>query len=314
MRRFLLRPSPTTPAWRSKSGASSRAARWTRRASVLRGLVAIHQRRAVRIAFQYLRDARRSRRSRPGRLRQGFHAHRVVPRGLAVRGLVHAHSHQRVPRPPEIARTARSLVRRRPTSTGRSTATESTGGRPDPDPEERLLARERRGKLAAAIDRLDGRQRTVFMLCHYGDCSPARGQRDDRHQRIDGSRASVPRRPQAARVPRRQIVIVHSGHLKDDHLFECYLATQTGEELGPARGGAPGRLRRVRGPLRRSGRVHGHDPPDGRRRNRRGVPGRASARPAAADPPSSRARAPVGPRDHLPGPRRVVRLPRGRRA
>ena len=40
------------------------------------------------------------------------------------------------------------------------------------DPEARLLARERRARLAAAIDRLDGRQRTVFMLCHYGDCTP----------------------------------------------------------------------------------------------------------------------------------------------
>ncbi len=40
------------------------------------------------------------------------------------------------------------------------------------DPERRLLARERRARLAAAIDRLDGRQRTVFMLCHYGDCTP----------------------------------------------------------------------------------------------------------------------------------------------
>ena len=40
------------------------------------------------------------------------------------------------------------------------------------DPEHRLLSRERRAKLAGAIDRLDGRQRTVFMLCHYGDCTP----------------------------------------------------------------------------------------------------------------------------------------------
>jgi RNA polymerase sigma-70 factor (ECF subfamily) len=43
---------------------------------------------------------------------------------------------------------------------------------PDGDPEQRLLGRERRQRLAAAIDRLDGRQRTVFMLCHYGDCTP----------------------------------------------------------------------------------------------------------------------------------------------
>ena len=40
------------------------------------------------------------------------------------------------------------------------------------DPEHRLLARERRTRIAAAINRLDGRQRTVFMLCHYGDCTP----------------------------------------------------------------------------------------------------------------------------------------------
>jgi RNA polymerase sigma-70 factor (ECF subfamily) len=46
------------------------------------------------------------------------------------------------------------------------------GGAPDPDPETRLLARERRARLASAIDRLDGRQRTVFMLCHYGDYTP----------------------------------------------------------------------------------------------------------------------------------------------
>ena len=44
--------------------------------------------------------------------------------------------------------------------------------RPEGDPERQALARERRGRLAAAIDRLDGRQRTVFMLCHFGDCTP----------------------------------------------------------------------------------------------------------------------------------------------
>src|SRR5712671_1300397 len=42
---------------------------------------------------------------------------------------------------------------------------------PPSDPEHRLLSRERRARLATAIDRLDGRQRTVFMLCHYGDCT-----------------------------------------------------------------------------------------------------------------------------------------------
>ena len=45
-------------------------------------------------------------------------------------------------------------------------------GTAPPDPEARLLARERRARLTAAVDRLDGRQRMVFMLCHYGDCTP----------------------------------------------------------------------------------------------------------------------------------------------
>ena len=50
--------------------------------------------------------------------------------------------------------------------------TQTVGGTVEPDPEARLLARERRQTIADAIDKLDGRQRTVFMLCHYGDCSP----------------------------------------------------------------------------------------------------------------------------------------------
>jgi len=40
------------------------------------------------------------------------------------------------------------------------------------NPERTLLARERRAELARAIDQLGGRQRTVFMLCHFGDCTP----------------------------------------------------------------------------------------------------------------------------------------------
>jgi RNA polymerase sigma-70 factor (ECF subfamily) len=41
-----------------------------------------------------------------------------------------------------------------------------------PDPERRLLSRERRERVAEAVDKLDGRQRAIFMLCHYGDCTP----------------------------------------------------------------------------------------------------------------------------------------------
>ena len=38
-------------------------------------------------------------------------------------------------------------------------------------PEELLLARESRQQIAAAVRRLPGRQRLVFMLCHYADHS-----------------------------------------------------------------------------------------------------------------------------------------------
>jgi RNA polymerase sigma-70 factor (ECF subfamily) len=57
-------------------------------------------------------------------------------------------------------------------ATGMDEATPAFGGPGDLDPEARLLARERRARLAAAIERLDGRQRSVFMLCHFGDCTP----------------------------------------------------------------------------------------------------------------------------------------------
>ena len=41
----------------------------------------------------------------------------------------------------------------------------------DRSPEDLLLAREWRQQLAAAVKRLPGRQRLVFMLCHYADHS-----------------------------------------------------------------------------------------------------------------------------------------------
>ena len=91
---------------------------------------------------------------------------------MAVRGLVHADSHQRLPGSPQGARAAAIGG----SSGGEITSADEArrvGGRAGRrDPEHRLLARERRAKIAAAIDRLDGRQRTVFMLCHYGDCTP----------------------------------------------------------------------------------------------------------------------------------------------
>ena len=134
-------------------------------------LVARHQRRALRIAYQYLRDA--------------ADADEAVQDAF-VKVFAHIGSYREA-WPFEVwftrilingcldRRKARARRERWFTSSEEAGAdeTQSTfGGAAPLDPEARLLARERRARLAAAIDRLDGRQRTVFMLCHYGDCTP----------------------------------------------------------------------------------------------------------------------------------------------
>jgi RNA polymerase sigma-70 factor (ECF subfamily) len=134
-------------------------------------LVSRHQRRALRIAYQYLRDAADADEAVQDAFVKVF-AHigsyreawpfevwftRILINGCLDRRKARARRERWFApadeAPPEEARS-------------------TFGGSPALDPEARLLARERRAKLAAAIDRLDGRQRTVFMLCHYGDCTP----------------------------------------------------------------------------------------------------------------------------------------------
>jgi RNA polymerase sigma-70 factor (ECF subfamily) len=133
-------------------------------------LVALHQRRASRIAFQYLRDA--------------AEADEAVQDAF-VKVFGHITSYRET-WPFEVWFTKiliNGCLDRRKARTRRerwfvpaeiSGADEArvSAGAAEGDPERKLLARERRSKIAAAIDRLDGRQRTVFMLCHYGDCTP----------------------------------------------------------------------------------------------------------------------------------------------
>jgi RNA polymerase sigma-70 factor (ECF subfamily) len=142
------------------------------------GLVAAHQRRALRIAFQYLRDS--------------AEADEAVQDAF-VKVFSHIGSYREA-WPFEVWFT-RILINgcldRRKARVRRDrwlVPTDETGGHPSAvhdraaftsgtssgasDPEARLLARERRARMTAAIDRLEGRQRTVFMLCHYGDCTP----------------------------------------------------------------------------------------------------------------------------------------------
>src|SRR3954470_23424464 len=105
-------------------------------------LVAMHQRRAVRIAFQYLRD--------------GADADEAVQDAF-VKVFTHIASYREawpfevwftrilingcLDRRKSRARRDRWFVAA--DEPGQETATESTGGRREPDPEERLLARER---------------------------------------------------------------------------------------------------------------------------------------------------------------------------
>jgi RNA polymerase sigma-70 factor (ECF subfamily) len=44
-----------------------------------------------------------------------------------------------------------------------------------PSPEDQLLARERRERLAQALSKLPERQRSVFMLSHYEGCTSREG-------------------------------------------------------------------------------------------------------------------------------------------
>jgi RNA polymerase sigma-70 factor (ECF subfamily) len=135
-------------------------------------LVAAHQRRASRIAYQYLRDAAEADEAVQDAFVKVF-SHITSYREAwpfevwFTRILINGCLDRRKSR----ARRDRWFTSA-DDAAGHEEAAPAFGGSTAPDPEARLLARERRARLAAAIDRLDGRQRTVFMLCHYGDHTP----------------------------------------------------------------------------------------------------------------------------------------------
>jgi RNA polymerase sigma-70 factor, ECF subfamily len=133
-------------------------------------LVALHQRRASRIAYQYLRDPNEADEAVQDAFVKVF-THLTSYREAwpfevwFTRILINGCLDRRKAR----GRRDRWVVDGEVTSADEARAFASG---PLSDPEHRLLARERRARIAAAINRLDGRQRTVFMLCHYGDCTP----------------------------------------------------------------------------------------------------------------------------------------------
>jgi len=133
-------------------------------------LVTIHQRRASRIAYQYLRDAAEADEAVQDAFVKVF-SHITSYRETwpfevwFTRILINGCLDRRKAR----ARRDRWFISNDVSSADEARASAGSG---HGDPERALLSRERRAKLTAAIDRLDGRQRTVFTLCHYGDYSP----------------------------------------------------------------------------------------------------------------------------------------------
>ena len=133
-------------------------------------LVTMHQRRASRIAYQYLRDA--------------AEADEAVQDAF-VKVFTHIGSYREA-WPFEVwftrilingcldRRKSQSRRERWIAGSDVSSADEArlSAASPSGDPERRLLSRERRARMADAVDKLEGRQRAIFMLCHYGDCTP----------------------------------------------------------------------------------------------------------------------------------------------
>jgi RNA polymerase sigma-70 factor (ECF subfamily) len=179
--------SPSAHGYRSPAAPGAPPAEDSRRAVEIRSLVergemdeareqftalvTAHQRRASRIAYQYLRDVAEADEAVQDAFVKVF-THIASYRETwpfevwFTRILINGCLDRRKAR----ARRDRWFV------AGEVTNADGMQGLADlrapGNPEQRLIARERRARIATAVDRLDGRQRTIFMLCHYGDCTP----------------------------------------------------------------------------------------------------------------------------------------------
>jgi RNA polymerase sigma-70 factor (ECF subfamily) len=131
-------------------------------------LVAQHQRRAVRIAYSYLRDA---------------HDADEAVQDAFVKVFTHIASY-REEYPFEVWFTRilvngcldlrKARARRMRWALPMSSPVESAPNDPpasQPSPEDRVLSSERAGHIAEAIEKLPDRQRMVFTMCHVADHS-----------------------------------------------------------------------------------------------------------------------------------------------
>jgi len=135
-------------------------------------IVVRQQRRASRIAWHYLRD--------------GAEADEAVQDAF-VKAYTHIASFQRnlsfevwftrilingcLDRQKARTRRSRWLLPVNDVSMHEQQAIERASRRSDQSPEDMVLAQEWRGQLADAVKKLPGRQRLVFLLCHYADHS-----------------------------------------------------------------------------------------------------------------------------------------------
>jgi RNA polymerase sigma-70 factor (ECF subfamily) len=134
-------------------------------------LVGRHQRRAARIAFHYVRDAAEADEAVQDAFMKAY-SHlssfreelpfevwftRILINGCLDRIKARTRRERWMAPMPEGPGGERDFAERSPGS--------------GPSPEEQLLGRERRRKLAEALAKLPDRQRSVFMLSHFEGCT-----------------------------------------------------------------------------------------------------------------------------------------------
>src|SRR5687768_10929672 len=131
-------------------------------------LVALQQRRAVRIAYQYLRDV---------------HDADEAVQNAFVKVFMHITSYREdlpfevwftrilVNGCLDLRKTRGRRLRWSLPMAGAGEAQADTAIAPQPSPEARLLASERGRQIAAAVEQLPERQRTVFTLCQMAEQS-----------------------------------------------------------------------------------------------------------------------------------------------
>lgn len=134
-------------------------------------LVARHQRRAARIAFHYLRDAADADEAVQDAFIKAY-SHlasfreelpfevwftRILINGCLDRIKARTRRERWIVSMPDSGGTDRGFAERSPGH--------------GPSPEDQLLAKERRERLAIALGKLPERQRLVFMLSHYEGCT-----------------------------------------------------------------------------------------------------------------------------------------------